>query len=531
MKKSMVLMLLFLTTLLLSACDLFVIYEPPPPTYNHDDVTRRVTSRIPIDVNWPRFPTETPFLMDRDALISEPLYHSVDLLMPLSESAFIDVRYVGRDHQVTTNRRDFVDIYHAYYHDQDAPIEVFVSAQYGQYHATLVIAIEYAELIGQLPVGLRSYLNQVYVSQKRDHPVVMSNHGLYLPLHQPMETSLRQNMLLDTILKGVYFHFDQASLDRWHDAMVSDRVVITEASMKSSLNDFQESVKLFLALTSPKYDFSDEEKNHVESALHHRFGLLNDMNINPVEPSIVPVDALLSALPLDAPLYNATNSGLLQVLTMDDPTSFIRLVREPNDTRLVYDRRVGWVEQQSFIFTAYFRDIEPIEMIVNLEFDNWGLAYNIAGDYAALFGRLPTALKSDVETFWIHQGMGQFGGYHRTVLIHVEYADRFIQPRGNLIDVIAHETAHAVLDWTYDGKIDRDAWLSAAEKDGTYISQYAKNYPEREDIAETIAAYMLVRFYPERTEEGVIQAFERILKHRFELLDTLGLEPYQHPVE
>lgn len=531
MKKSMVLLLLFLTTMLLSACDLFVIYEPPPPTYNHDDVTRRVTSRIPIDVNWPRFPTETPFLMDRDALVSEPLYHSVDILMPLSESAFIDVRYFGRDHLVTSNRRDFVDIFHAYYHDQDQPIEVFVSAQYGDYHTTLVIALEYAEFIGQLPVGLRSYLDQVYVSQKRDHPAVMSNYGLYLPLHQPMASSFRHNMLLDTILKGVYFHLDQESIDRWHSAMISDRVVITEASMRSSLNDFQESVKLFLALENSKYDFSDDEKIQVNLALHHRFLLLNDMGIKAVEPSIIPIDELRAALPIDVPLYNATNSGLLQVFSMDDPTSFVRLVREPNAVRLVYDRRVGWVEQRSFVFVAYFNDIEPIEMIVNLEFDNWGLAYNIAADYASLFGRLPTGLKTGVETFWIHQGMGQFGGYHRTLLIHIEYADRFINPRGNLIDVIAHETAHAVLDWTYDGKIDKDAWLEAAEKDGTYISQYAKSYPEREDIAETIVAYMLVRFYPERTEPAVISSFERLLKHRFALLDTLELEPYQHKSE
>ena len=527
MKKALGFALIMFIIMLVSACDLIIIYEPDPIEDTIYDRGQSIIRRRRTVTPWPSFETETPFIIPREHLILEPLYYSVETLLPLSTSALIDVRYVDRSHQMAYVQNRYVDVYNAYFHDQETPIEILVSAQYGQFHDTLVIALEYARVLGMIPSALRGYVHSVYVSSNEDYPVVMYHHRLFLPLHQPMETSLRTTMLFDYIIQGVYFHLDQDAKSQWHAAMLSDAVVITEASMQSSLNDFKEAIKLYLALSSHQYSFSPTEKEHLMTVLSHRFDYLRQFGLEVVETSTVPKDILMAQLPSNQPLYPATNNSLMTVLKVADPTSFLRLTQLDDDLRLTFDRRVGWVEAEAYIFRAYFKDVDPIEFVVNKEFGHWSRAYNIAADYAELFGKLPTRLKQGVDVFWIHQGLGQFGGYQRSILIHTDYAERFILPRGNLIDVLAHEAAHAVLDWTYDGLVSRDAWLEAASLDGTYFTHYAKNYPEREDIAETIVAYMLVRFYPDRADLDVIETFERTLKHRFELLDTLDITPYQ----
>ena len=40
-------------------------------------------------------------------------------------------------------------------------------------------------------------------------------------------------------------------------------------------------------------------------------------------------------------------------------------------------------------------------------------------------------------------------------------------------------------------------WLAAQAADPTFISDYAMEFPEREDFAETIPAWFAVRFRPE----------------------------------
>ena len=64
------------------------------------------------------------------------------------------------------------------------------------------------------------------------------------------------------------------------------------------------------------------------------------------------------------------------------------------------------------------------------------------------------------------------------------------------------------------------SWLAAQEADTEFISDYAENHPLREDLAETMVAYIAVRYRRARIGEVNAVAIEEALAHRFAILDA-----------
>ena len=67
-------------------------------------------------------------------------------------------------------------------------------------------------------------------------------------------------------------------------------------------------------------------------------------------------------------------------------------------------------------------------------------------------------------------------------------------PNGFFEETIIHEAAHIAFQkysLTYP-------WFKVQKKDENYISKYARDYPIREDIAESFTVYMGIRLHPER---------------------------------
>ena len=57
-----------------------------------------------------------------------------------------------------------------------------------------------------------------------------------------------------------------------------------------------------------------------------------------------------------------------------------------------------------------------------------------------------------------------------------------------------HEATHLSIDpYVYGQR----GWNDAVYLDGNYLSTYAKENPESEDIAETFQAYIAVKYFPE----------------------------------
>ena len=213
------------------------------------------------------------------------------------------------------------------------------------------------------------------------------------------------------------------------------------------------------------------------------------------------------------------------IMTADDPSTYVSLNPNGQATRTMFDRRTNSFNQETArLFNATYSDGFNIEIQVNPEFTQ-AEALVEAEKYGTEIGRLPKVLKRDVQTLWIHRGEELFGGGNNNILIHTETTANVYEPRGNLHETLIHEACHTSLDSYIK---DDPEWLYAQTADGTFISEYARDNPNREDIAETFVLYIAYRFRPEVLSETLKTFIEEAMSYRMDYFDkqNLDLAPY-----
>ena len=208
------------------------------------------------------------------------------------------------------------------------------------------------------------------------------------------------------------------------------------------------------------------------------------------------------------------------IITAADPTTFQALTMRGQGNRTMFDRRANaFVQFQAYLFDATFSDGLSAEIQVNPEFGSSEAARVEAEKYAIVIGRIPKALRIDVLTVWIHKGMEPFGGGNNNLLIHVGQGDAYIAD-GILEETFVHEAAHTSLDAAHAASA---GWLSAQAKDVNFISTYARDYPTREDVAESVLPWLAVRYRAGRISPAQITKIQRAIPNRLAYFDSLNL--------
>lgn len=214
------------------------------------------------------------------------------------------------------------------------------------------------------------------------------------------------------------------------------------------------------------------------------------------------------------------------IITPADPTTFEGLSAAGQGSRTMFDRRVnGWITVDAYLFDASYDDGLTIEIQVNPEFANAAAALVEAEKYAEVIGRLPTALRVDVETVWIHMGVQPFGGGNNNLLIHIGQADLYVAD-GILEETLVHEAAHTSLDAEHASSV---GWRAAQSADARFISTYARDNATREDIAETFVPYLAVRYRADRISEALANTILAAIPNRIAYLDAQSFDMY--PIE
>jgi hypothetical protein len=223
------------------------------------------------------------------------------------------------------------------------------------------------------------------------------------------------------------------------------------------------------------------------------------------------------------PPYSGTIFLDPDIITPDDPTSFETLTAIGQGQRVMYDRRVSnWITVEAYLFLVTFDDGLSVEVQVNPEFGNSEVSQAEAEKYATVIGRLPTSLRKDVETVWIHKGTQPFGGGNKNLLIHVGQADLYVKD-GILEETFVHEASHTSLDAIHSASAD---WLEAQEKDPTFISTYARDNPTREDMAETFLVYLATRHRKDRISSAMEKTVLSAIPNRIQYLDGQSWDLY-----
>ena len=235
-------------------------------------------------------------------------------------------------------------------------------------------------------------------------------------------------------------------------------------------------------------------------------------------------DVPLAAVPRPPqPPFSGTIFIDADIITSSDPTTFQGLAFEGQGVRRMFDRRVNnWISVEAYLFGASFDDGLTAEIQVNPEFGGSDAARVEAEKYAEVIGRLPTALRNDVETVWIHKGTEPFGGGNNNLLIHVGQADLYAAD-GILEETLVHEAVHTSLDAAH---ASAPGWLAAQSADGTFISSYARDFPTREDLAETFVPYLAIRYRSDRISQSLATTILQAIPNRIAYLDGLALDMY-----
>jgi hypothetical protein len=213
------------------------------------------------------------------------------------------------------------------------------------------------------------------------------------------------------------------------------------------------------------------------------------------------------------------------IITAADPTTYVGTTYSGQGYRWTYDRRVNdWTYINAYLFNTSFNDGLTAEIQVNPEFGSPAAAIVEAQKYSVAIGRLPTVLRTDVDSVWIHQGTQVFGGGNNSILIHTGQADLY-SADGILEETLVHEASHTSLDAAHAAS---PGWLAAQVADGEFISNYAYLHPTGENIAETFLTYFAVRVQFERISQSIVNTIVNTIPHRLSYFESQSFNMYPY---
>ena len=221
------------------------------------------------------------------------------------------------------------------------------------------------------------------------------------------------------------------------------------------------------------------------------------------------------------PPSSGTASISTRVIEPSDPTTLGSITYVGRGERLVYDRRPA----MRITINAYLFDVryagQVVEFRVNPEFGSIEAAQAEVETYAPALGQMPAVLMAAITHVVIHAGHELWGG---GILIHTDKGEDYIRD-GVMEEIMVHEATHSALDPAHT---DSPGWRAAQAADGVFISGYARDNPDREDIAESFLVWFAVRYQSERLTDVERAVIRRTIPNRLAYFDEQGFDmsPY-----
>jgi len=191
--------------------------------------------------------------------------------------------------------------------------------------------------------------------------------------------------------------------------------------------------------------------------------------------------------------------------------------------RTVFDRRINnWTTIDAYLFTVVWNDGLTSEAQINPEFGSVAAATVEAEKYGRAIGQLPNCLRTDVDAIWIHRGTQPFGGGNRSILVHTGQSALY-EADGILEETLVHEASHTSLDATHAAAA---GWINAQQRDGNFISTYARDNPTREDIAESFLTWLAIRHRQDQISPQDFTKITQAIPNRIAYFDNQAFNLY-----
>ena len=230
---------------------------------------------------------------------------------------------------------------------------------------------------------------------------------------------------------------------------------------------------------------------------------------------------LVTVTDIKEPPYGGTIFIESDIVRDEDPSSYQSVTFVVQEMRTMYDRRVeDWVNVDANVFKASYEGGDTFEIQINTEIP-MTLARQYAEAYGKAVGQIPRFLLNELKTVSIMDGEKLFGGGNNDLLVHIKQGEIYINS-GILVETLIHEAGHVSLQYLHGDS----EYLEYRRKDPTYISTFARDNINSEDVSETILLYLAYRYRPDRLTELDKYKISKIIHHRMEFFDTQDYDIY-----
>lgn len=222
-----------------------------------------------------------------------------------------------------------------------------------------------------------------------------------------------------------------------------------------------------------------------------------------------------------APLFvNSIVSTNIDFITASDLDTYDSIQFVGLDNKEMPDSRNNQLfDTNTFIFNVTFTSGLDVEIWAHSSFGAVSAAQNYAEKLTSRLGKLPLFMRNQLSHVVLHKGdAGAFAESEANFF--VIYSDNMDVRIANndLEETVFHETVHATLDATY---LNSSEWIQAQQLDDAFITQYARNNPDKEDMAETaLFIYTMVK-HPGRLSQDIETWVLTNIPNRYSFLETI----------
>ena len=188
----------------------------------------------------------------------------------------------------------------------------------------------------------------------------------------------------------------------------------------------------------------------------------------------------------------------------------------------------GWVTRNVYLFDVQYGARQGVtEFQLHPEYGSREAAQEQVDVYAPMLGRVPMVLLSNVRVVEVSIASAaptSAGANERLGTIHINTYRAEIEVLF-MEEVLLHEGAHVSLDGDHARS---PSWRAVQEADGGFLNIYARDHPEREDIAETTWAYFVTHYRPDRIGARNVETILAAIPNRLAYFDAqqFDMSPY-----
>lgn len=220
----------------------------------------------------------------------------------------------------------------------------------------------------------------------------------------------------------------------------------------------------------------------------------------------------------NTPLFEFSVSGTgIDYIKSTDPDTFLGI-----EYLGQFAKEIPGVEPtldpNAYVFEASFTDGKKIGIWCRSNFETLQRATEYANKLTDKLGKLPVFMRDELSHVAVFSGASRASAEPDGKFFFI--SDKRIDERladNQLEETVFHEATHVYFEKRYGTST---TWKNAQNTDGIFVTKYAEDNPNVEDIPETaIFVYTMVK-YPGRLSQNIENWVKENIPNRYEFLET-----------